>query len=128
MENKISYLLFKLDKSRSLPTNLDPLNTMLPTEKLSKVKNMLKLMFCVNVAFLWAASVGSIVFSGSKLVGNDRERELNFVFLGDPWGTSAGDLPRCKGGRNTYVTCFFTLYHSTQFYPDLYFLYRILNN
>eukprot|EP00116_Pleurobrachia_bachei_P015636 sb/3475898/ len=122
MENKISYLLFKLDKSRSLPTNLDPLNTMLPTEKLSKTSILS--IFLTFESF----SVGSIVFSGSKLVGNDRERELNFVFLGDPWGTSAGDLPRCKGGRNTYVTCFFTLYHSTQFYPDLYFLYRILNN
>eukprot|EP00116_Pleurobrachia_bachei_P014238 sb/3474500/ len=42
-KSKISYLLSKLDKSRLLPTNLDPLNTMLPTEKLSKVKNMLKI-------------------------------------------------------------------------------------
>eukprot|EP00116_Pleurobrachia_bachei_P019140 sb/3479402/ len=34
-KSTISYRLFTLDKSRLLPTNLDPLNTMLPMEKLS---------------------------------------------------------------------------------------------
>eukprot|EP00116_Pleurobrachia_bachei_P012808 sb/3473070/ len=69
-KSKISYRLLKLDKSRLLPTNLDPLNTMLPTKKLSKVKNMPKIdIFCLSCSF----SVGSIVFSGSKLVGNNRD-------------------------------------------------------
>eukprot|EP00116_Pleurobrachia_bachei_P017121 sb/3477383/ len=49
-ESKISYILYKLDKFRLLPTNLDPRNTMLPTEKLAKVKNMLKIdVLCLYV-------------------------------------------------------------------------------
>ena len=42
-KSKISYLLLKLNKSRLLPTNLDPLNTMLLPENLSNFQNMLKI-------------------------------------------------------------------------------------
>eukprot|EP00116_Pleurobrachia_bachei_P011368 sb/3471630/ len=70
-KSKISHRLFKLDKSRFLPTNLDPLNTMLPTEKLSKARTKISIlsMFLTFESF----SVGSIVFSGSKLVGKNRD-------------------------------------------------------
>ena len=91
-----------------------------PQKRSQKARTCLKLIFVftaknthkheISILSMFltfeSVSVCSIVSSGSKLVGSNGkffqfpQRVQFFTFLGDLRGTSPGDLPMCKGGRN----------------------------